>query len=211
MKTLRLLIPAIMLLAFAGCNQEKDYLVTIGTDYGDMKVLLYDETPLHKENFLKLAKEGFYDSTTFHRVIQNFMVQGGDPNSKNDNPTDDGQGGPGYTIPAEINPKLKHVKGAVAAARLGDNVNPKKESSGSQFYIVHNNAGTPNLDGGYTVFGQVVEGLDVIDKIAKVNKGYADRPVNDVKMWMKVEHLSKKKITEMTGYVYPEKPEEKNS
>lgn len=148
-------------------KKKKDYQVTIHTEYGDMVVVLYDQTPLHKGNFLRLAEAGFFDQTTFHRVINGFMIQGGDPNSK---PGGDaaqvGQGGPSYTIPAEFVPELTHVKGALAAARQGDAVNPQKASSGSQFYIVQNPASCRHLNGQYTVFGQVTEGLEIIDRIA---------------------------------------------
>jgi peptidyl-prolyl cis-trans isomerase B (cyclophilin B) len=148
-----------------------------------MKIKLYNETPLHRDNFIKLVNEKYYDGLLFHRVIKDFMIQCGDPNSRNAPAGQQlGMGGPGYTIPAEILPQFKHKKGAVAAARMGDQVNPKKESSGSQFYIVHNNNGTPHLDGAYTVFGEVIEGMDVIDKIATVNTGAADRPIEDVKI-----------------------------
>ena len=128
-------------LFFISCTAQspKEELVSIQTEYGDMLVLLYDETPQHKENFIKLAKEGFYDSTTFHRIIDGFMIQGGDPNSKDDNEMNDGQGGPGYTIPAEFNSKFIHKRGAIAAARTGGPQNPEKRSSGSQFYIVDGN------------------------------------------------------------------------
>ncbi len=180
----------------------KDQLVTISTPQGDMKLVLFDDTPQHKANFLKLTKEGFYDNTTFHRVIDGFMIQGGDPNTKDDNPRNDGMGNPGYTIPAEILPKYKHKRGAVAAARLGDNVNPERASSGSQFYIVENHDGTPMLDEAYTVFGQVVDGLDVIDKIAELPKDGRDRPLSDVKMKVKVEEMKKKKIAKKYGYTY---------
>ncbi len=130
-----------VVLFFISCTVQssKEELVSIQTEYGDMLVLLYDETPEHKENFLKLAKEGFYDSTTFHRIIDGFMIQGGDPNSKDDNEMNDGQGGPGYTIPAEFNSALIHKRGAIAAARTGGPQNPEKRSSGSQFYIVDGN------------------------------------------------------------------------
>ena len=121
----------------ASCSTEKDYIVTIKTEYGDMKAILYDETPKHKENFIKLAEDGFYDSLLFHRVMKDFMIQGGDPNSKNTKPgTPLGNGGPGYNVAAEFNKDLFHMKGAVSAARQPDQVNPDKESSGSQFYIV---------------------------------------------------------------------------
>jgi peptidyl-prolyl cis-trans isomerase B (cyclophilin B) len=142
--------------------------------------------------------EGYYDGLLFHRVINDFMIQGGDPDSRNA-PAGArlGNGGPGYTIPAEIvqkenvasaselaNPKplFTHKKGSLAAARTGDQVNPKRESSGSQFYIVHNNNGTPHLDGAYTVFGETIEGLDVIDRIASVPTDPANRPLEDVKI-----------------------------
>ncbi|GIV60814.1 MAG: hypothetical protein KatS3mg043_1903 [Rhodothermaceae bacterium] len=175
----------------------------IATRYGRMVVRLYDETPLHRDNFKKLVARGFYDGTTFHRVIAGFMIQGGDPNSKDDDPYNDGQGGPGYTLPAEFHPRFYHKRGALATARQGDHVNPERRSSGSQFYIVHgtnpidetmlaqmeaqirtatNNpdfrfsdaartaylrdGGAPFLDMQYTVFGEVVEGFDVLDRIA---------------------------------------------
>ena len=196
-------------------NNKKSY-VLLQTDYGNMKILLYEETPLHRENFIKLVKSGFYDGLLFHRVINGFMIQGGDPESRNAQPGAMlGNGGPGYTIPAEFVPKYFHKKGVIAAAREGDNVNPMKESSGSQFYIVqgriYNEAimqkiaaqmnkifsaeqikaygtigGSPWLDNDYTVFGEVVEGLDVIDKIAAVKCGPNDRPVEDVKMTIKI-------------------------
>lgn len=175
-------------------KSRKESVVTISTELGDMKLILFDDTPLHKENFLKLAKSGFYNGTTFHRVIKDFMIQGGDPNSKDTDPTNDGQGGPGYTIPAELNANLKHKYGAVAAARMGDNVNPKRESSGSQFYLVEKKEGTPFLDNKYTVFGQVIDGLEVISKIAQQEKDRMDRPVKDIKMKVTVQKVRKKKL-----------------
>lgn len=195
---------------------KKNKMVEIITDFGTMKVRLYDETPLHRDNFIKLAEEGFYNDLLFHRVIQNFMIQGGDPNSRGAEPgTQLGSGGPGYTIPAEIKPGLFHKKGVLSAARLGDQMNPQRASSGSQFYLVQGSkvpaaalqqfsarsgysytpeqiaayetvGGTPHLDGQYTVFGEVVEGLDVIDKIAAVKTMPGDRPVEDVKMTIRV-------------------------
>jgi peptidyl-prolyl cis-trans isomerase B (cyclophilin B) len=190
--------------------------VIISTEFGDMKVKLYDETPLHQENFIKLAKDGFYNGTIFHRVIREFMVQGGDPESKNAQAGAPlGSGGPGYTIPAELKAEFFHKKGALAAARLGDQMNPGKASSGSQFYIVQGKTytneqltmfegrlgfkfsaeqrtayttvgGTPFLDRQYTVFGEIVEGLDVIDKIAGVPCDGRDRPNKDIKMTVKL-------------------------
>lgn len=188
-------------------------LVEIETPYGIMVAVLSEDTPKHRDNFSKLAEEGYFDGMLFHRVIDGFMVQGGDPDSKKAKPGQPlGGGGPGYQIPAEIESStLVHVKGALAAARLGDQANPKKESSGSQFYIVHGkplgeniinrieaqkdmhytqeqreaymkNGGAPFLDKEYTVFGQVISGLDVIDKIATVKKDGRDRPEKDLKM-----------------------------
>lgn len=199
-------------------------MVVISTIYGDMTVRLYPETPLHKANFLKLVNESFYDSLLFHRVIQGFMIQGGDPDSKGAQAgVALGRGGPGYTIPAEIDPQFIHKKGALSAARQGDQVNPKKESSGSQFYVVQGKpvpeaelnriidqkkrktsseseiytpeqiatyttlGGTPHLDGDYTVFGEVIEGLDIIDSIAKQAVDRRSRPVDDIIMTMKIE------------------------
>jgi cyclophilin family peptidyl-prolyl cis-trans isomerase len=187
-------------------------LVEIQTDYGRMIVQLYDATPKHQENFSKLAETGFFDSLLFHRVINGFMIQGGDPQSKNAEPGQAlGSGGPGYTVPAEFVDSLVHIKGALSAARTGDNVNPQKNSSGSQFYIVQGRpvtdqmldqleaqkgfryskaqrdaylelGGTPFLDRDYTVFGRVVEGIEVIDKIAQVKTDSRDRPQEDVRM-----------------------------
>ncbi len=187
-----------------------DAVVLIETDYGNIKVKLYDSTPKHKENFLKLTREGYYAGTLFHRVIPGFMIQGGDPDSKNA-PSGQalGMGGPGYTIDAEIG--AKHFRGALAAARTGGPTNPEKRSSGSQFYIVQNGpvppaqmdqiiqqkgtqytpeeidyylkvGGTPFLDDDYTVFGQVLEGMDAVDKIANVLKDNRDRPVEDIRI-----------------------------
>ncbi len=236
--------------------------VLMKTTLGDIELELYNETPKHKENFLKLIKEGYYDDLLFHRVIPQFMIQGGDPNSKNAEAGQNlGDGGPGYTIPAEFNPKYIHKKGALAAARQGDQVNPTKASSGSQFYIVQGQTftseqldemqlrinegkfqsavraylflpeneaklkeaqelsrtnpaalnsyleqfkdsvnyqemaytaeqkeayttlgGTPHLDGDYTVFGEVIKGLEIIDKISAVPTGGANRPLEDVKI-----------------------------
>lgn len=205
----------------------------IRTPQGRMVIRLYDETPMHRDNFKRLVEEQFYDSTLFHRVIGGFMVQGGDPNSLNDDPYDDGQGGPGYLIPAEIRPGLIHKRGALAAARTGDRMNPQRESSGSQFYIVQGRpypdsiltvvenrtremipdpnfafadsvrarytteGGAPELDGMYTVFGELVEGFDVLDAIGRtatprrmgqrVHRALLDRPLTPV--WMIVRPL----------------------
>lgn len=153
----------------------------IVTNMGTMKIKLYSQTPLHRENFSKLALSGYYDDLLFHRVINGFMIQAGDPLSKDPEMKDKwGTGGPDYTIPAEFIPEYTHKKGALAAARRGDAANPMKESSGSQFYIVQDEAGCAQLNGEYTVFGETLEGLNVIDAIAAVEKDGRDRPLNDV-------------------------------
>lgn len=157
--------------------------VVIETTLGDIAVTLFGDTPRHKKNFVKLADSGFYEGTLFHRVIKGFMVQAGDPYTKDPGKEEFyGQGGPGYTIPAEFRANHHHVKGALAAARKGDAANPYKESSGSQFYIVQDEDGCRHLDGQYTVFGQVTEGLDVIDRIASIMTDYRDMPVDEVKI-----------------------------
>lgn len=189
--------------ATATKTSKKDEVVTLSTSQGDIRLILFDQTPRHKANFLKLAKKGFYDGTTFHRVIPDFMIQGGDPNSKDDNPNNDGAGQRNEKmIPAEIRPELHHRYGAVAAARTGDAVNPRRASSASQFYIVENRQGVLRLDGAYTVFGQVISGMDVVEKIAAVPKDGRDRPLTDVKMKLKVEKLRKEKIAEQYHYQY---------
>lgn len=155
----------------------------IRTNLGDIKVKLYSNTPQHRDNFAKLALSGFYDGVLFHRVIKGFMIQGGDPLSKdNEQKARWGTGGPGYTVPAEILPENKHKKGALAAARTGDAANPLRASSGSQFYLVQDAGACAQLDGAYTVYGETIEGLDVIDKIAAVSTDDRDRPLEPVKI-----------------------------
>jgi cyclophilin family peptidyl-prolyl cis-trans isomerase len=195
-------------------DRRRDIEMT--TTKGTIVLRLYDSTPLHRDNFLRLVKSHYYDGILFHRVIKNFMIQGGDPESKTAKAGQPlGNGGPAYTVPAEFRVTLFHKKGVLAAAREGDNVNPEKKSSGSQFYIVQGKkftdgaldtlervrrngrklpeahrevyktiGGTPHLDGKYTVYGEVVKGLDVVDAIAAVqtSKDPADRPVEDVKI-----------------------------
>lgn len=195
-------------------SNPKASRILLETKFGNMVIELFDETPQHRDNFLKLIKEEYFHDLLFHRVIPDFMIQGGDPESRDTEAgTALGRGGPGYTIPAEFNTKFLHYKGVLSAARQGDHTNPQKESSGSQFYIVQGKkqtvptlnrietstgkmysveqrelyqslGGTPHLDHKYTVFGRVVEGIEVIDKIAKVptEKQIGDRPVEDVKM-----------------------------
>ena len=284
-KILYILLPVFM--TMTSCMGEKDYLVTLQTDYGNIKLVLFDQTPKHKENFLKLARNGFYDSLLFHRVIDDFMIQTGDPNTRNPNDKEAfGTGGPGYNIPPEFHPNLIHEKGVIAAARQGDNINPKKESNGSQFYIVEGMVyteeslrnsrvnmtelykyfgnliqrssyqelneqamtlqaenrldelqnlilsykdilekdydveldlpltqkqievytsvgGIPHLDGAYTVFGKVVDGMDVVETISAVKTDARDRPLRDVMMTLNVERLSRKKIEKDYNFVYP--------
>jgi len=286
---MKALLGAFLLLTLS-CSQEMDELVVISTPYGEMTAVLYDDTPIHKENFLKLTKEGRFDSVLFHRVIENFMIQTGDVSTGIAGEAVD------YTLDAEFRPeKYIHVKGALAAARTGDASNPLKKSSGSQFYIVQGETyddeglatraerrqylkinglftrmlrserfpeltekveyhrqlseedstydfneayqkliwnsldviekefgdqsdpgyanwakeiyattgGTPHLDGEYTVFGQVVEGLDVVDKIAAVQTGRGDRPVDEVWMMVKVIEVPKAQVTKKYGIDYP--------
>ena len=182
-------------------KSRKDEVVTITTAQGVIRLVLFDDTPLHKTNFLEKAKSGFYDGTSFHRIIDNFMIQGGDSNSKDADPSNDGLGRANEgTIPAELGPGHPHIYGSVAAARMGGPAGTP--SSSSQFYLVENHAGVHFLDGQYTVFGQVIQGLDVIDKIAKLPKDERDHPTVDAKMTMKVEKLKRKKISQLYGYRY---------
>ena len=160
-------------------NAEPEF--DIVTTHGTMRVKLYSMTPKHRDNFSKLVKDNYYDGIRFHRVIEGFMIQAGDPYSRDTSLVNMwGQGGPDYTVPAEFVPDYRHKKGALAAARKGDMANPKKASSGSQFYIVHDENSCVHLDGQYSVFGEVVEGLEVIDKIAAVPVDRMDRPYEDV-------------------------------
>lgn len=155
----------------------------IETNLGTITVKLYSDTPKHRDNFAKLASEGFYNGILFHRIIKGFMIQAGDPLSKDPaNRARFGTGGPGYEIPAEIVPGHTHKKGALAAARKGDTANPMRNSSGSQFYIVENPEACMHLDGQYTIFGETVKGMEVIDKIAAVQTDARDCPLQEVKI-----------------------------
>jgi peptidyl-prolyl cis-trans isomerase B (cyclophilin B) len=216
---------------------RKEQIVEIKTTYGNIYVWLYKETPLHRANFLKLVKEGFYNNTIFHRVIKDFMIQGGDPYSRMEEKKDSiGHGGPGYTIEAEIKPQFFHKRGVLAAARMPDNVNPQRRSSGSQFYIMQGRkfsddelkniersiglsikdpnfkftdeqlavykeiGGAPWLDRQYTIFGEVISGMDVVDKIASVEKIPVDRPKEDIKINMKIINISLKNLKKKYNY-----------
>lgn len=280
-RTYHYLLSAFLLLCLLGCSTEKEYLVTIHTTYGDMKAILYDATPKHKENFLELAQAGKYDSVIFHRVIEDFMVQTGDLSTSPSYVAQEDS--INYRVPAEFVDTLYHKKGALAAARQGDRSNPDRESSGSQFYFIQGTVlseeelttdmnklnkgiqelirngnydslgdelmnlyqsgdfqaytdkllslrpvvedelnievdkkypqerlkdyttigGSPHLDDTYTVFGEVLEGLYVIDSIAAQPTGTADKPLENIYMRVEVEQVSKKKITKEYGYEFP--------
>lgn len=170
-------------LAFNPSDLPEEPLFDIETTAGTIRIKLYKETPLHRDNFVKLASERYYDGILFHRIIKGFMIQAGDPYTKDPAAADKyGTGGPGYTVPAEILPQFKHKKGALAAARRGGPSNPQKESSGSQFYIVEDAGTCAQLDGDYTVYGETVDGFGVIDIIAATPTGPRDRPATDVKI-----------------------------
>ena len=278
MKPLKSIIPALsLILALVSCASEKDYLIKIHTKHGDMYAVLFDETPLHKKNFIKLAQSGRFDSTEFHRVIQNFMIQGGDVFGKEGLPQDQWP-----TVAAEIVPGFFHGKGMIAAARQGNNINPERRSSGSQFYIIQGKVyereelvtdmkllsetffnyiqlgsnvglkneysrlyeeekfdslnhlmlkektnlkqfysislekpftkdqieayttigGTPHLDTEYTVFGKVIAGFDVMERIASAQTGPRDKPLESIFMIVSVQELRKSKITKEFGHEY---------
>lgn len=213
MKKTIFLVLTLVIISMMSENQAQQTQVRMKTSLGEITLLLYDDTPMHRDNFIELINKKFYDGILFHRVIPGFMIQAGDPNSKNAKSGDRlGSGNPGYTVPAEFRPQLYHKKGALAAARLGDQANPKKESSGSQFYIVTgkvwtNNelnqmestnthpkftdeqrqiyttiGGYPPLDYNYTVFGEVTEGVEIAEKIGQVKRDRSDRPLDDVKI-----------------------------
>ncbi len=170
-------------LAFNPAELPEDPILQIHTTAGTIIIQLYKETPKHRDNFLKLASEHYFDSLLFHRVIDGFMIQGGDPLSKDPaNRQKFGTGGPDYTIPAEILPQFTHKKGALAAARKGDIANPRRESSGSQFYIVQEPLNCQHLDGQYTIFGETIYGFDVIDKIASTPTDRYNVPLEDIRI-----------------------------
>ncbi len=202
---------SLTVLLSVACSDKPQKSVTVAnitTNYGDIEFVLLDETPLHKQNFLKICADSFYNEVLFHRVIKNFVIQAGETNTRG---IADGEpfveADSEYTVPQEILPQFHHVRGAVSAARMGDNVNPQRASSHSHFYVVHGknlsgmddylsmqsdelpedikesyskDGGAPNLDGAYTVFGYIVDGMDVVDKIAEVETMAGDRPVKNV-------------------------------
>ncbi|NOX86182.1 MAG: peptidylprolyl isomerase [Chlorobi bacterium] len=203
MKAITFILGLFLSIQLLSQTTKPETLIVIHTKYGDITAKLYNDTPIHRDNFIKLVKEGWYNGSPFHRVINGFMIQGGS--------NKDGRSDPGYTLEAEILPNHFHKKGAIAAARMPDNVNPEKRSSGSQFYIVQGQivndqylnavsaktghifteeqrkvyktiGGTPHLDGGYTVFGEVITGFDVINKIAAVKTDSKDKPIEEVDM-----------------------------
>lgn len=213
MKTFSSLLIALFLcVSLMAQESTNERIVKISTSYGDITIKLYNETPLHRDNFIKLVSQGYYNGTLFHRVINKFMIQGGDPDSRGAKPRQQlGNGGPEYTIPFEYVGEYYHKRGTLAAARMPDDVNPEKASSGSQFYIVQGRTftdaeldaieartgrefteeqrdtyktigGTPHLDGEYTVFGEVTSGMDVVDKIAAVAVDRYSRPMEDIQM-----------------------------
>ena len=230
MKNIRLLFLLLLVNQSLTAQSKKDYLVTITTPWGDMHALLYDETPQHKANFLKLVDNKFYDGLLFHRIINLFMIQGGDPTSRTVTAgVLLGNGENGYTIPAEITPELFHKKGTLAAAR--DN-NPEKASSGCQFYVVQGQiwnditlkqqmartplrtftdeqkqvyktiGGTPHLDGNYSVFGQVIDNLWIIDSVAIQSRDGNNRPLKDIAMKITCKKMRKKKISKLYGWKF---------
>ena len=212
MKKIVIILSLTLTLSFVACKEDEETItenaqtfevLELSTDFGQMYIHLYDETPLHKANFDSLVRAGFYDSTEFHRCIRNFMIQGGDPNSKDDNRGNDGTGGPGYTVAAEIDSsKFKHTHGALAAARTGNSGNPERRSSGSQFYIVNNVNGTPHLDGEYTTFGMVLSGIEIATTIAKQPQNSSNLPDERIKMIMKYVELTQAQLDEK-GIVIP--------
>lgn len=182
---------------------QREKVIEISTNYGFIYIWLFKDTPKHRDNFIKLADSGFYNNTTFHRIIPGFMIQGGDPNSKDNDPNNDGSGGPGYTIPAEIMAKYKNTRGTVAAARLGNSVNPLKASSGCQFYI--NVVNNTHLDNEYTVFGQVIKGLEAADSIVvKPRNTSNNRPLTDIKMQVKVLQKTAAEIKAEYNFTVPQ-------
>ncbi len=178
-------------------------VLEISTEFGEMYLHLYDGTPRHQANFDSLTRAGFYDGTEFHRCVEDFVIQGGSPTSKDENRNNDGSGGPGYTIAAEIDSaKYKHKYGALAAARLGDMSNPQRRSSGSQFYIVTDEEGESFLDGNYTVFGEVLAGVEVAQTIEEQPKNGNGLPNERIKMTVQYVQLSQAELDEK-GIVLP--------
>lgn len=181
--------------------ESEDYLITIHTEYGKIKILLFDDTPLHKQNFIRLAKAGVYDHIIFHRVINHFMIQSGDYTTRNE----PGNYDPrviGEPIPAEILPHHLNVHGAVGAPRRGDDVNPERKSSSTQFYIIQNDNGAHHLDGKFTVFGQVMSGFEVVDSIASQPTSNKDRPLKNIRITVDIDQVRRDDIEKFYNFTY---------
>lgn len=183
-------------------DSEHDYLVTLETDYGNLILLLFDQTPMHKENFVELAQAGVYDGNLFHRVIEHFMIQSGDPKTGKMEPSRAAEIIPPH-VPAEFHPGLTHKRGTVGAARYGGEINPMKNSSPTQFYIVRHDRAAPHLDGEYTVFGQVMSGLEVIDSVAVVPTDNNDRPLQEVRInRARVDRVKRSDVEKFYNFSY---------
>ncbi|MCK5029703.1 MAG: peptidylprolyl isomerase [Bacteroidales bacterium] len=182
-------------------SSNTDYLVTINTDFGKIKLILFEDTPLHKKNFLELAKAGVYDHIIFHRVINRFMIQTGDYTTRNQAIDYD----PRVIkdpIPAEIHPHYTHIRGAIGTARKGDDENPERKSNSTQFYIIQNYSGAHHLDGKYTIFGQVMSGFEVIDIIAEQQTTNKDRPVKNIRILVDIDQVSRSDIEKFYNFTY---------
>lgn len=199
-----LLLSLVSFLSGAYCQEKSaktDYLITINTDFGKIKLILFDDTPLHKANFVKLTEEGVYNHIIFHRVINHFMIQSGDYSTRNQaidydpriiqNP-----------IKAEIHSHYSHVQGAIGAARKGDNENPEMKSNSTQFYIIQNHKGAHHLDGKYTIFGQVMSGFDVVDKIAQQPTSKTDRPLGNLRITVDIDVVNRSDIEKFYNFTY---------
>ena len=189
---------------FSFCQNDIDdheYLVSINTEYGKIKLILFDDTPLHKENFIKLADSGVYDHIIFHRVINHFMIQSGDYTTRN-KPINYDHRIIQEPIKAEISQKYLHVHGAIGAARKGDNVNPERKSNSTQFYIVQNRNGAHHLDGKHTVFGQVMSGFEVVDSIALQTTTEKDRPLKNIRITVDIDQVSRSDIEKFYNFTY---------
>jgi len=203
-KKLLFLIFLLFTVSVAYCQEENndlEYLITINTDFGKIKLILFDDTQLHKENFLKLAEAGVYNHIIFHRVINHFMIQSGDYATRNQ-PINYDPRVIQDPIKAEILPHHKHIHGAIGAARKGDDVNPEMKSNSTQFYIIQNRKGAHHLDGKYTVFGQVMSGFEVVDLIASQPTTDRDRPLKNIRISVDVVKVSRSDIEKFYNFAY---------